>query len=240
MSHRVHIFLDDTKGIFKYLTERKGAGSIFDTRTLSFLRELHQEFAAEFTMGCIYRSGSFSLADVPDAYKNEFMANADWLHMGFHSFDEEKDYAEAGEEETIQDYRCTMEQLQRITGMTKWADVITLHRFAGNVEACRAFRRMGIQGLIAADDERRSYYLDEVAEERLRFLGMVHDEKENISFYRALPRIENSSDIVSEINCAIKREWKYIPVFTHEWQMDRMDIREKMYQCCEWVNRYQS
>lgn len=240
MSHKVHIFLDDTKGIFKYLAQQKGACSIFDTRTLRFLRELHESFGVEFTMGCIYQSGNFTLEDVPEDYWREFSVNEEWLHMGFHSFDEEKDYAGVGMEETIYDYRCMMEQLQRITGMTEWAKVITMHKFAGSIEACRALHKMGIEGLVAADDSRMSYYLKAEAEEKLKQYGMVYDEKEDIRFYRALSRLENNPDIIGEINRAMEMDWEYIAVFTHEWQMDRADIRKRMYECCEWMSRYDS
>ena len=45
--YNLHISLDDTKGIFKALSSGTFQ-SIFDTRTLNFLRRMHQLYGTKF------------------------------------------------------------------------------------------------------------------------------------------------------------------------------------------------
>lgn len=234
MSDHVQISLDDVKGIFKHLAGTSDINSIFDTITLGFLRELHFAFGTEFSLFCMCKSKEFSLEQVPDEYREEFRQNQNWLHFGFHSLDENSDYSEATQERIVKDYQATMDQVRRITGITHFSDTIRLHGFAGSRDACRGLRANGIHCLLAADDDRLSYYLSQAECERVKREGMYFEKSEGIWFCRSLTRLEKSDDPVKEMQDASEKGVGKIAVFTHEWQMQREDIQNKLRECCRW------
>lgn len=234
MADRVQISLDDVKGFFKYMAGASDINSIFDTITLGFLRELHRVFGTEFSLFCMFRSKEFSLEQVPDKYRAEFQQNQDWLHFGFHSLDESSDYSKATLERIVEDYRITMVQVSRITGITSFSDTIRLHGFAGSREVCRGLRTKGIHCLLTADDDRLSYYLSQKECERIRREGIYFEKSEGIWFCRSLTRLEKSVDPIKEMQDASEIGVGTIAVFTHEWQMHREDIQNKIKECCRW------
>lgn len=229
----IQISLDDVKGAFKYLAANPETGSIFDTVAFGYLRELHQRYGTEFTLFCMYKSKEFSLQQVSDKWRTEFQKNQDWLHFGFHALDENSNYEKAEAKQIEKDYRITMGEVKRITGAASFTDTIRLHGFAGSREVCRTLKALGIKCFLTADDERCSYYLDKVENERVRQEGMYWEETEELLFCVSLPRLERSENPVSEMERAVRGKKAMIAVFTHEWQLDREEIREKLRACCE-------
>ena len=232
MKNRIHISLDDTKGIFKYLSGYK-CKSIFETRTLKYLKSINAKYGTEFTLYCMCRSGDFHLKMVPDCYKEEFQENEEWLHWGFHAYDENSDYANSKATRIRDEYMETMMELSRITGITEFSDVIRLHKFSGNLEVCKTLRSLGIKGLLTADDTRESYYLSHDQTIKIDEMGVIWDAAEDLYFLKSLTRLEDCNDIKFEIEKAIKNNWTRIEIFTHEWQLDRDDVREKLRFCSE-------
>lgn len=233
MKPRIQISLDDTKGIFKYLTShQESCNSIYETRTLSFLKELHETYGVEFILYCVFQDGNFALTQVPEKYRNQFLEAKDWLHFGYHAFEETlHDVAVTGQEITDA-YQKMQQEIMRITGNENLAEVVRLHRFAGGKAVCRALHELGVKAFLTADDERDSYYLTQDKKEKLEQTGCYMDEEEQLTFYPSLTRLEHCEDILGEIEKACERKWEYIAVFTHEWQMDREEIRRKLEICC--------
>ncbi len=227
----IHISLDDTKGIFKYLAGNSSSNSIFETRTLRYLKELHEEFGAEFTLLCMCRSKAFSLNQVSERWKEEFAANKSWLHWGFHAYDEDTDYSSASAIQIRNEYQETMAELERITGITEFADVIRLHKFAGNLKCCQMLHELGINGLLTSDDNRKNYYLDEEAESMLNREGRYYDVVNNLYFYKSMTRLEHCPNVINEINEVKIKGWQRIEIFTHEWQLDNDVVREQLRLC---------
>lgn len=234
MESKMQISLDDVKGIFKFLAGNPEVKSVFETNTLGFLRELHQNYGSEFFLFCMCKSKNFSLEQVSDCYRTEFLANQDWLHFGFHAWDENSDYGKATGRQMAEDYQVTMSQIGRITGITQFSDTIRLHKFAGSREACRALKEKGIRCLLTADDERSSYYLNRGEVECVNSEGAYFEESEGILFCRSLTRLEKSVDTISDIQKSFDKGVQTISVFTHEWQMDKKEVRAKLQACCEW------
>lgn len=234
---RVQFSLDDTKGCFRYLAEHPETKSIFHTRVLAYLKQLHEEYGTEFTLFCMYKNNGFSLPEVGGQFRDEFMENAGWLHFGFHAFDEESNYAYAKPGQVEWEYRLTMKQVGRITGSFEYADILRLHKFAGNRDACRELRKQGIRGLLTSDDERSSYYLSAEKGRLLKEEGRYMDETEGLGFYPSLTRLEKSQSPVEEMKKALEKQYELLAVFTHEWQMDGADIRKKLRECCGWASR---
>ena len=227
---RLHISLYDNKGIFKVLSLGK-VNSIFETRTLYFLKKMHEEYGSVFDLYCTYSDGEYNLGKVPDCYMNEFMENASWLRFGFHCYNEREE-----NKEDISDFKVHYEkfniEIERVTGQ-----IIRIHGFKGNKEICDFLRKSGVKTLLASDDSRMNYYLDEVRNGKLLKERHLYDDVLGIEFVTSCVRLENAKDIIYEINKRYDMGDLLIPVFTHEWQMDREDIRNKLELCCKWGMR---
>ncbi len=230
---RVSVSLDDVKGIFKAL-RREETGSIFDTRLLAFLRDMHRRYGTAFDLYCTCRQDGYFLGGVPSRYAGEFRENGDWLRFGFHCYEESDRYGAEGVEAFLRKIDGFFRDIAACTGQEKGPEGLRLHGFQGNREVCRILRLKGVERLFAADDGRRSYYLDQAAHMELEETGAYYDAKMGLHFYRSCTRLENAGDIGKEIAACMEKGMEVIPVFTHEWQMDRADIREKMELCCRW------
>lgn len=238
MPAKMHFSIDDTKGIFKALAQNTAMSSIFDTRALGFLRKLHNSYGTEFTLLCMYQSKEFKLPEVPEIWKKEFLMNKDWLHFGFHSIDENSDYSEASAEEIRRDYNKLIKELSRITGEFRFDSMIRLHGFSGSINACRELKRIGINCLFTADDDRCSYFLNDDECSIVNDEGIYNDRLTNLKFCRSLTRLELSDHPVQELERAKDSQWELLSVFTHEWQLDRDVIRQKLEECCAWEKYY--
>lgn len=183
------------------------------------------------------KSKNFSLEQVSDCYRAEFMDNQNWLHFGFHAWDENSDYGKASGRQIAKDYQVTMSQIGRITGITQFSNTIRLHKFAGSREACRALKEKGIRCLLTADDERNSYYLNQKETECVNRDGTYFEESEGMLFCRSLMRLEKNANPISDMQKCFDKGERIISVFTHEWQMDNEEVRAKLQECCEWERR---
>lgn len=234
---QIHVSLDDVKGIFKALICGE-SNSIFDTRTLSFLRALHDEYGVRFDLFCTYQHGSFLLSKVPNKFIGEFKENADWINLCFHCFDEADKYNEMEDNVFFQKYDEFIKERIRLVGNIQKMETLRIHRFEGRESICRRLRQCGVLNLLCADDERLNYYLNNQENIILNKNYNYYDCKNDLMFYKSCTRLENAEDIRTEIERYLKMGIKIIPVFTHECAMDREDVRRKMIEVCKMVREY--
>ena len=97
MSEKAYFYIDDVIWPFRDITREKPA-SIFDQTLLKILKEAHDKYGIKVVLNSFYRTDyyygddDFSLADMTDAYKDEWEANSDWLKLAFHAKQEFPDY----------------------------------------------------------------------------------------------------------------------------------------------------
>ena len=230
---KLHVSLDDTKGIFKAIRDGEKK-SIFETRTLSFLQELHLKYDTEFTLYCTYADADYQLEDVTEIYRDEFMKHSKWLHFGFHCFRESDEISKQDLDQFVSNFTKFEEQIRRVTGQEEIGSILRLHGFQGNKMICSFLKEIGVQILLASDDERRNYFLDERQNHLLQTQRRVYDESLNIEFVKSCIRLEDAEDIMQDLIFRKREEDAIIPVFTHEWQMDYSEIRDKLEACCKW------
>lgn len=226
----MHISIDDVKGVFKALSARK-LNSIFDTRTLGFLKTMHEKYNAEFDLYCTYTKGEYLFADLIDRYQKEFKENSAWLRFGMHCYSEQED---RGNYLFVDDIDLFLRELNRITGQGKMSQFLRTHRFLGDREYCKALAEKGVSYLLTADDNRISYYLNEESTAILKEKGCWHDNETGIDFIKTAFRLENINNVHEEIMEYRKRKYPIIAIFTHECLMDSIDIRNKMEICCKY------
>lgn len=229
----MHLSLDDFIDTLSDIT-KNDYNSIFENETFSYLKQLHDEYGVVFSLYTFYESENFNLSLVTDKYSSEFIENSDWLKFGFHSYNSSTNYEDVSVEKAANDYSSVVDELIRITGSAESIDsFVRLHFFAGSLNNVNAMAESsnGIKGLLGADDERRSYYLNDKANSYLYKYDYYKDK--NLDFLKTDLRLENIEDIDSTLD-EIKQDPKYqntndiMIVFTHEQHLNKPEIQEKL------------
>lgn len=229
-TNNIVISIDDVKGIFKALSCSR-MKSIFETRALAFLRELHVKYDASFDLLCSCKSQGYDICNMTDYYQKEFKENEDWLRFGFHCFDECSE--DDSINEFIDHYTYFQKHIKRITGQSGELLSIRLHRFIGNKQICEYLKTRGVEILLSADDKRDNYFLTKEQNDILNENKQLFDESTKFWFVKSCRRLEDSQDVEREINEYKKVNAIIIPIFTHEWLLDEVSVRNKLEICCK-------
>jgi hypothetical protein len=240
----IHISFDDVIDIFVDLTRNKETYlSLFDNAVLSYFRDLHELYGAVISCYCYYedKNKNFDLTMVPDIWKDEFSENSSWLKFGFHTRNESVRYDQAPPEEAADDYNRYIAEMLRITGNSESIDrAPRLHYFAGTLECIEAMKNthLGLLGVLGADDDRRSYYLDDVRSHYLRTRDSLHDNVNKMTLFSTDFRIEKIDDIDDKLKELEKsRNQPYsnaLILFSHEWALNDK-IKNYLEKCCDYA-----
>lgn len=216
----IYFSVDDVFGSFLWL-EKTNAKTIYESFVFSTLKGLHEKYGISIDAYCIYRIGNRSLSDVSDRWKSEFCQCGDWLRFGFHSFTDETNYNESSSEEIQTHYEIMKHEINRITGCDCMADMIRLHYFSGNKTVARTLRNLGVHVLLTADDDRKSYGLQEKELSELNRTGTYYDKETDMMYYRTDFRVENMENDCYEVPTVNNGRLCF---FTHEPLLGRRDI----------------
>ena len=158
MSKKAYFFIDDVVWVFRDLTRQRPA-SIFDHHFLKSLKKTHDETGLKVQMNLFYRcsyfygTDDFSLADMTDAYKEEFEANSDWLKFSFHAKEEFPDYpsVNANYAEFKELFLMMEREVIRFAGERSWQKKsLCTHWLPLSKEACIALYECGTK-LVCCD-----------------------------------------------------------------------------------------
>lgn len=217
--------------ILRDISERSSIyESIFDNPVFMFLREMNLRYGAIFTLYCILSVDNYKIKHVVDKYKSDFINNASWLKFGFHSFDG-RIYKYTLPWIAKKHYEVFVSEVLRFAGSMSIDCVIRLHGFSGNQYVINKLikSRYGIKGLLCADDNRKSYYLDKKINKSLFNGDYYYDKKKDIIFIKTDIRYEqfyaDTIKIKMEIDSLINRNNRYICLFTHEKYIMDSDFR---------------
>jgi len=246
----IHISFDDTIEVFFDLTQNEEKYvSIFENEFLGFLKEMHDEYEAVFSLYCFYQNadGTFNLSMCTDKFVNEFKVNSEWLKVGFHNMNEHGNLVNATAEEAEEAYGLIISELIRITGGKESLDrVVRLQNFAGNAEVITALAECenGIEGLYTADDERQSYFLEESDNLYIYTHDYLKEDELDIVYISTDKRLENSLNVYKDLEVIAENDNqnKIIEIFTHEWKCnDRLNFeltKHKIEACCKFAKKY--
>lgn len=165
--------------------------SIFEHPYLAALQRVHFTYGTKFQLNMYYcyELNSFSLADVPNIWKDELERNSNWLRFSFHAYANNPPfpYDNVTADKVLNDYRKVMSQLRRIAGKAATDVTTTLHYVCATKEACMALRKEGVRGLIGMFlpvKDRRSlrYYLTPEQASIIQRHRLWHDSETDISF----------------------------------------------------------
>jgi len=151
--------------------------SLFDHWYLGFWKRMHEKYGTKVHCNIYYQEcwgvlpegvePSFNLSMMPDTYKDEWQANADWFRLSFHAREDKPDriYQAATYGTMAHDFEQVMREIHRFAGEGATSNFTTVHWAEAPREACRALRDRGIEGLLglfvtsAPDSTFTRYYL---------------------------------------------------------------------------------
>lgn len=147
---RYNFFIDDHSFLFTYIA-RERPKSLFDHFYLKFLREMNRKYGMKVTLNCFYRNDHqpFELKDFPDAYRQEWRDNADWLRLSFHAYSEfpDRPYQNTAPSKIAADFDRIKGEIIRIAGEETFVPPVVLHWFMARPDAFIALSERGVRVL---------------------------------------------------------------------------------------------
>ncbi len=230
----IHFSIDDVIDIFADITHNS-YNSIFENKTLKYLKELNELYGSKFSMYCFYEFDNNNLSECTDKYKEQFEENSYWLKFGFHALNSERDYSKLSEKETIDDYNKVIAELKRIVGEKSITTVVRMEKFTcnkKNIIALANLEELPITGLLGADTvDRTDYYLNKEQNEKLFSQDYYNDDETGIYIYNTDYRIERIEGKIESTSEMFKD--KNLIIFTHEWILNN-ENKNKINEICKY------
>ncbi len=231
--------------------------SLFDHWFLRFWRDMHQEYGTKVHFNIYYQTDDFDLTQMPDKWKDEWQANADWIHLSFHALQDKPDrpYRNAGYSQVAHDFDLVCGHIRRFAGNEVLSATTTIHWAECPREGILALRDRGIENVIGLFDVQgysgprtTGYYLSEEQCSHCDTRGAWQDPETGMTFIRCTS-VVNALE-VSEIpaflekRCATPQTAETVELLIHE-QYFREDlpqyyqptVQEKVRTALEWVQK---
>lgn len=164
MKRITYFFIDDVIWFFRDLT-REQPKSMFDNPFLKVLKSAHDRYGMKIQLNVFYRTDfyygddEFTLADMTDRYKDEWIEASDWLKLGFHAKQEFPDYPYINA--SYDDVKANLEDIKsevfRFAGPKSFAYATVCHWLPMSREGCIALRDGGIKIMDITTGERYEY-----------------------------------------------------------------------------------
>lgn len=164
MSKKVYFFIDDVIWPFRDLTRERPA-SMFEQRWLKILKEAHDRFGLKVVLNAFYRTDyfygddEFSLAEMTDAYREEWEANSDWLKIGYHAKQEFPDYPHVNisYDDMKSQYLRFVKEVKRFAGEKTLSTAFNPHWSPVSRDGIRALSDCGVRLSCVTAGDRREY-----------------------------------------------------------------------------------
>lgn len=214
-SRIVNISIDDFSIPLKDITENQGIyTSVFDNEIFKKLKELHDNYGAEFSLFC-FTNNNFDISTTTTKFKDELAENAIWLKFGFHGKDNATYYDVVSHSQFVSDYEKCINAIKSFSSVNNLCKVIRLHGYRANTQVMQSLANYGIEGVFAADDNRVSYDLSQEETDELNKKDVIR--KNGINYYKTHVRLEAvlSANLLKKLN-ELKNK-NYLALFTHDY-----------------------
>lgn len=145
---RYAFYLDDHSFLFTDLAKDRPARA-FDHFYLAALKEINRKYGTKFTLNAFYHNDhqEFTLDQMPDVWKSEFIDNSDWLKFSFHARSEfpDRPYAEASGEEFAHDWEMVQSEIERFAGTESFVLPVVIHWANVSMPVARECIRRGMK-----------------------------------------------------------------------------------------------
>lgn len=248
----IHISFDDVYNCISDISSHNYS-SVFDNSFLGDLKHFHDTYGAVFTLNCFNtcsKQPDYDISNMPDTYIEELSENSDWLKFSFHSEDENANYGSSENtslgtamgdcEETIKaSYNKFTSAILNATGTANSIDrVARLGFFGGTENNVKALMECeyGITGLLAADDTRISYYLNDTDNNYLLKNYEYYDKNNDIKMFKSQVRLENVRDnkINAQFSLISSIDSNMIEIFTHEQNYNN-SVKARLEEYLKWA-----
>ncbi len=259
-SYRISV--DDNIRFLKELTDGDYK-SIFDHPYLAIYKKAHDLYGAKVHFNLFYEfcdraredfSGDhdyFNLSMMTDRYKEEFIANSDWLKLSFHSWAEypEHPYAFADRKTVHKDCVTICREICRFAGKECISNYTTTHWKAANIEVVREIRTLGIKGLVSHFNRDKqgepvmSFYFDGEMFDNIETRKFWMDTAEDMVFINS-DRVLNYSpleEVLADVEKAMNDPHKsgFVELMIHEqyfysdYSHHRPNFEERILEPCK-------
>ncbi|NPV08105.1 MAG: hypothetical protein HPY83_18275 [Anaerolineae bacterium] len=259
---RCRFSIDDNILFLKDLA-RGDYTSVFDHWYLAFWKSLHERYGAKFHFNIYYQTDAsvfggrpFRLPEMPDRFRAEWTANADWLRLTFHAWQNKPDhpYQSSTYEQMTHDYEWVTQEIERFAGPDLISSFTTVHWADASRESVRALRDRGVTGLKGRFARNRGrvpetrYYLDEALADHIggrdywwdpsidmRFVA-CEAVVNNLAVSEVVPRLEQVSanpHTGEVIELTIHEQY-----FRPELSLYQADVQQKVIAAISWLSEH--
>lgn len=204
-----------------FLTEifQKKYKSLFDCFFLKRLRDFNRDYGTKFVLNLFFRNDhdlDFNIGLFPDTYKDEWIANSDWLRLSFHAFSEfpGHPYKNAAPQILMQDIELIRRQIVRFAGEETWTPPAVVHFISIPDECFPVMKEAGSKYLmfLSPGNYEDEYLKTECAR------PLFHDEERGLSFIKCAIVVNNTPLDLVEGKLAEALSWgtEKIHLLTHE------------------------
>ena len=224
----IHFSLDDVTGILQNLVDNEATyASIFDEPKLALLKQWHDAYGIKVSF-FVQRT----MSDIPAKFKNEFVANKNWMRFGYHG--QSNNLATANYEQAKTLWNTFVDGL-----MTSLQDYDLVDRcprldyFHCTLEGAKGLRdaKCGIVGLLSCDDwaynkevRQTNYYLTDERSTWLDKQDRWVDNENQLTIIKTDFRMEQivsrwgtTANCIADYSSADRAgEAFYLEIFSHE------------------------
>ena len=126
---RYNYYIDDCSFFYTDIAKQRPK-SLFDHFFLKRLKEIHDRYGTKITLNSFYRNDHFpfELKDFPDVYKQEWIANSDWLRLSFHAYSEfpDRPYQRTAPEKLAEDFDLLLKRAGKKEGRSLDGSVMSI------------------------------------------------------------------------------------------------------------------
>lgn len=219
-----HVSIDDVEAFKDLITNANTYNSLFEQPFFAFLKKLHDEYNAAFTLYTYETFGSNgpNIASVPAKFKNEFKEASSWLRIGFH-WPVPEFNTDISVENFRSAYRAANSSISRFADTAMVAETLRIHYYYGPDSLIDTLQ--GVRVLLCADTPgRQSYNLNH---HEMQYVGSGKQlVKDSIRYIRTDLRSENHFNITRTLRSMQNRDT--LVVFTHEWAMQPQSVKSML------------
>ena len=253
--------LDDNIWFLQNINENKDVfKSIFEDPYLNLLKSIHDKHNSKFHVNIYYetpRHGGFNLSQMTDKFKDEFIANSNWLRFSFHANADKpsRPYLFASYEQAYFELDRVNKEIIRFAGEECLSStVLTLHWGDCSIETAKAFRDLGVRAIICEfmlntdDNADLRLYCDETQCSLLRKYGFLYDKETDLILFRHNSGIQRRApEKIAEI---MDRQLQESPLyeikdvclheqyFYPEFKWYQNNYFEKLDATCQWCEEH--
>lgn len=214
-----HFSIDDVQYFMNDLCSGEYS-SIYDHEFFMSLDNLHGLTGCTITLNVFNENLDigYDILNLPYTFQYEFQDIKSWLKFGFHGKNASSNYnTHSG---IIEDYEKFVQGIYRLTGDYDCIDrIVRLGWFGGNLENVKAIKELsyGIIGLLTADDNRLSYYLNEEQNNICINKGKYFDVENELILIKSQKRFDTYSawEVQEEFEKNLPQQ-KFCEFFIHE------------------------